>query len=153
MRHPTQPAGPCPRCRRSWDSCRSDKCIFDQPKEPLPKAGFHKDVTILFVGTGVLDGPRHILLRSKQIFNPDKFATKSVGVHYQLDWNCCEIDSSFLKKQGELDDRIYCAKPKASARNSQLKIILICRYTDKPAEPSYRETNCSNQMLLFLFQK
>jgi len=51
-------------------------------KKESRKAGSHKDVTILLVGTGVLDGPRHILLRSKQIFNPDKFATKSVGVHY-----------------------------------------------------------------------
>ena len=51
-------------------------------KIPLLRAGSHKDVAILLVGTGVPDGPRHILLRSKQIFNPDKFATKSVGVHY-----------------------------------------------------------------------
>ena len=48
-------------------------------KTALQKAGSHKEVWFLLVGTGVLDGPRHILLCREQIINPDRF-WMSVGV-------------------------------------------------------------------------
>ena len=45
-----------------------------QKQKEHKKATSHKDVTILFVGTGVLDGPlAQDLICRKQIDNPDRF--------------------------------------------------------------------------------
>ena len=65
---------PHPYCHHRAVLRRGEPAVTKTKEKHAEKAGSHKDVTILLVGTGVLDGPlAQDLICRKQIIIPDRF--------------------------------------------------------------------------------